>query len=104
MTDNINKIENLEEIKQLISQAEAVLITAGAGMGVDSGLPDFRGNEGFWKAYPIAEKLNLSFTQLASPSWFYEDPFFAWAFFGQFQKALFDENKIVECHGRISHF
>ena len=48
--------------------------------------------------------INLSFTQLASPSWFYEDPFFAWAFFGQFQKALFDENKIVECHGRISHF
>ena len=82
MTDNINKIENLEEIKQLINQAEAVLITAGAGMGVDSGLPDFRGNEGFWKAYPIAEKLNLSFTQLASPSWFYEDPFFAWAFYG----------------------
>jgi NAD-dependent SIR2 family protein deacetylase len=23
---------------------------------------------------------------------------------GQFQKAGFDENKIVECHGRISHF
>jgi NAD-dependent SIR2 family protein deacetylase len=21
-----------------------------AGMGVDSGLPDFRGNEGFWRA------------------------------------------------------
>ena len=27
-------------------------ITAGAGMGVDSGLPDFRGPEGFWRAYP----------------------------------------------------
>ena len=24
----------------------------GAGMGVDSGLPDFRGDQGFWKAYP----------------------------------------------------
>lgn len=141
MTDNINKIENLEEIKQLINQAEAVLITAGAGMGVDSGLPDFRGDEGFWKAYPIAKKLNLSFTQLANPSWFYEDPFFAWAFYGhrynlykntvphdgfkmlldlvkeknnnyfiytsnvdgQFQKAGFDEERIFECHGSISH-
>ena len=22
-------------------------------MGVDSGLPDFRGNQGFWQAYPV---------------------------------------------------
>jgi predicted Zn-dependent protease len=33
-------------------------------MGVDSGLPDFRGNEGFWKAYPPFKKLGLSFVQL----------------------------------------
>ena len=37
---------------ELIEQADAIVIAAGAGMGVDSGLPDFRGNEGFWKAYP----------------------------------------------------
>jgi hypothetical protein len=28
--------------------ADAVLITAGAGLGIDSGLPDFRGPAGFW--------------------------------------------------------
>ncbi len=32
--------------------ADALLIGAGAGMAVDSGLADFRGSEGFWKAYP----------------------------------------------------
>ena len=52
-------LNKLYEIKQIINEAEAILITAGAGMGVDSGLPDFRGNEGFWNAYPIAKKLNL---------------------------------------------
>ena len=31
---------------------DALLVAAGAGMGVDSGLPDFRGDEGFWRAYP----------------------------------------------------
>lgn len=36
-----------------IKEADLILITAGAGMGVDSGLPDFRGNEGFWREYPI---------------------------------------------------
>ena len=40
-------LNKLYEIKQIINEAEAILITAGAGMGVDSGLPDFRGNEGF---------------------------------------------------------
>ncbi|MGE3550257.1 MAG: NAD-dependent deacetylase, partial [Geobacter sp.] len=33
---------------ELVRTAEALIITAGAGMGVDSGLPDFRGNQGFW--------------------------------------------------------
>ena len=40
----------LNELKKIINNSEAILITAGAGMGVDSGLPDFRSNEGFWKA------------------------------------------------------
>ena len=34
---------------RLIDQADAVIIGAGAGMGIDSGLPDFRGPGGFWK-------------------------------------------------------
>ena len=37
--------------------AQALVFTAGAGMGVDSGLPDFRGPQGFWKAYPPMQKL-----------------------------------------------
>ena len=40
----------IERAAQIIKSAEALLVAAGAGMGVDSGLPDFRGNEGFWKA------------------------------------------------------
>ena len=51
-------------------------------MGVDSGLPDFRGNEGFWRAYPAAAKLGLSFQELANPDWFRSDPRLAWAFYG----------------------
>jgi NAD-dependent SIR2 family protein deacetylase len=42
----------LERAAELIRLADAIFITAGAGMGVDSGLPDFRGDQGFWKAFP----------------------------------------------------
>lgn len=46
---------------EAIRGAEALVIAAGAGMGVDSGLPDFRGNQGFWRAYPPYASLGLSF-------------------------------------------
>jgi NAD-dependent SIR2 family protein deacetylase len=122
-----------------ISKADALLVSAGAGMGVDSGLPDFRGDHGFWRAYPPYEKLGLRFVELASPRWFREDPPLAWGFYGhrqmlyrdtvphagfavlrrwaramargafvftsnvdgQFQRAGFTEDELVECHGAI---
>ena len=66
----------------VISTAEAVVITAGAGMGVDSGLPDFRGDRGFWNAYPMYERLGISFVQAANPVHFARDPAFGWGFYG----------------------
>ena len=45
--------ETILQAKEIIKNADAIVITAGAGMGVDSGLPDFRGDQGFWKAYPL---------------------------------------------------
>ncbi len=125
-----------------VGEADALLVTAGAGMGVDSGLPDFRGTEGFWRAYPAIARRGISFAEMANPAWFQEDPGLAWAFYGhrlnlyrrtvphagfqglletalrkpagyfvftsnvdgQFQKAGFSTDHIVECHGSIHHF
>src|SRR5712691_992809 len=63
-----------------IAEADSLLIGAGAGMGVDSGLPDFRGDEGFWKAYPPFR--GRSFASVSNPIWFRDDPARAWGFFG----------------------
>lgn len=127
---------------EAIQAADALLVTAGAGMGVDSGLPDFRGTQGFWRAYPVIARLGLTFEEMANPTWFREHPALAWAFYGhrlnlyrstvphagftrlleigrskahgyfvftsnvdgQFQKAGFSPERIVECHGSIHHF
>ena len=72
----------VQRAADLIANAEALLITAGAGMGVDSGLPDFRSARGFWRAYPPLEKLALSFEEMAQPRWFAEKPKMAWAWYG----------------------
>jgi NAD-dependent SIR2 family protein deacetylase len=67
---------------EALAAAGALVVGAGAGMGVDSGLPDFRGDQGFWKAYPPYAKLGLSFVDLANPRWFQRDPELAWGFYG----------------------
>lgn len=132
---------NIIRAKELLEECDALFITAGAGMGVDSGLPDFRGVEGFWNAYPKARELGLGFEEMANPEWFESDPQLAWAFYGhrlhlyrdtvphdgfskllklsntkkygacvftsnvdgQFQKAGFSDDVVMECHGSIHH-
>ena len=133
--------ETFRKAAEAISSAQALVITAGAGMGVDSGLPDFRGNQGFWQAYPPYGRLGISFMEAANPDQFQRDPLFGWGFYGhrlnlyretvphagfallrnwadrfsldcfvatsnvdgQFQKAGFAEEQILEVHGSIHH-
>lgn len=124
---------------EVIRAAEVFVVTAGAGMGVDSGLPDFRGNQGFWQAYPPYARLGISFVECANPEHFERDPAFGWGFYGhrtnlyrdtvphagfgiimrwieakgapyfvvtsnvdgQFQKAGFTDDRVLEVHGSI---
>jgi NAD-dependent SIR2 family protein deacetylase len=74
--------DDLDRAARAIAEADAILIGAGAGMGIDSGLPDFRGDQGFWRAYPPYERLGLDFVSLANPCWFVDDPALAWGFYG----------------------
>jgi len=60
----VSDAENIGAAARAIAAADALLITAGAGMGVDSGLPDFRGDHGFWNAYAAYRQLSLSFANL----------------------------------------
>ncbi len=129
----------LEHAASIIGTAETFVLTAGAGMGVDSGLPDFRGDHGFWRAYPAYARRGLSFVDCANPRHFAHDPSFAWGFYGhrtslyrdtpphegfhiirkwiernsaayfvvtsnvdgQFQKAGYADDRIMEVHGSI---
>lgn len=131
----------IKRAAEVIKCAKAIVITSGAGMGVDSGLPDFRGDRGFWSAYPMYERLGLSFVDAANPLHFQRDPAFGWGFYGhrtnlyretvphagfhmllnwierfameyfvvtsnvdgQFQKAGFAGDRILEVHGSIHH-
>ncbi len=70
------------EAARLIAGADGLLVAAGAGMGVDSGLPDFRGNAGFWRAYPALADARIAFEEIACPDAFRRTPALAWGFYG----------------------
>lgn len=80
-TAKLNTSE-FQRCAELIEQANGLLISAGAGMGVDAGLPDFRGVNGFWRAYPALAKSGIHFEEIASPDSFETDPALAWGFYG----------------------
>jgi NAD-dependent SIR2 family protein deacetylase len=95
-------------LNQFEARADAMLITAGAGMGVTSGLPDFRGNDAFWNTYPPLAKRGLSFADMATPKWFRDDPELAWGFYGHRLRLYRDTNPhdgfklLLDAGGRIS--
>lgn len=82
MDDPFSLEASFQRAAEAINNADALIITAGAGMGVDSGLPDFRGEQGFWQAYPALAKARIHFQDIASPSAFRSNPQRAWGFYG----------------------
>ncbi len=141
MATPTDHLADITRAAELIHQADAMLVAAGAGMGVDSGLPAFRGPEGFWRAYPALKQAGLHFTDVANPQAFRSHPELAWGFYGhrlalyrattphagfgilqrwsqglahgsavftsnvdgQFQRAGFSPELVLECHGSIHH-
>ena len=55
------------------------LSCVGAGIGIDSGLPDFRGENGFWRAYPTGTA-GISFVEIVLK--LSSAPRLAWGFYG----------------------
>ena len=81
MTDKLIP-QQLKLAAHPIKTADIMLFVTGAGMGVDSGLPYFRGNQGFWRAYPALKRSSLDFISIASPRAFRQQPEIAWGFYG----------------------
>lgn len=78
---NMSKDEIMHALSQAadwISNADAILIGSGAGMGVDSGLGTFRGGQkGVWAGL---EAVGLAYEEICMPKWFKEEPHLGWAF------------------------
>ena len=70
--------ENLRLAAKFIKDADAILITSGAGMGVDSGFGTFRGPTAL--VWPPSGVRKEEYSNICRPNRLQTDPEFAWSF------------------------
>jgi NAD-dependent SIR2 family protein deacetylase len=67
----------------LIASADALVVAAGAGMSVDSGLPDFRGSRGLWTTLLGGGITEDGLHEFMQGRCFATSPRKAWRFYGE---------------------
>lgn len=65
--------DQIQLIKEKLSQADTVTVLTGSGISAESGIPTFRGKEGLWKNHRAEE--------LATPKAFSRDPRLVWEWY-----------------------
>ena len=65
----------MEQLVKALKSAGSVVVLTGAGMSAESGLPTFRGVDGYWKNHRVEE--------LASPQGFARDPLTVWRWYNE---------------------
>lgn len=80
----------LKDAQKAIAQCDALLIVAGAGMSVDSGIFTYRGANGIWnKSIQIGSEL-YSYDEISSLKMWKEFPGLAWGFKANFYTMMRD--------------
>jgi NAD-dependent deacetylase len=61
-------MDAVEQARQLVAGATAVVALTGAGISTEAGIPDFRGPDGVWTRNPGAERLSTLDNYLKDPA------------------------------------
>ncbi|MHB8545444.1 MAG: SIR2 family NAD-dependent protein deacylase [Nitrosotalea sp.] len=73
-----------DAISDKLRRAEKIVFVTGAGISQESGIPTFRGKDGFWRKYDPMK--------LATIDAFYEDPKLVWEWYEERRKNILDAN------------
>tara|TARA_B100001173_G_C15922465_1_gene519168 strand:+ start:40 stop:900 length:861 start_codon:yes stop_codon:yes gene_type:complete len=79
---------NLKESKEIIKNCDALLVIAGAGMSVDSGIFTYRGSNGIWNKSIQIGKEFYRYDEISSLKMWKEYPELAWGFKANFYEMM----------------
>lgn len=63
----------MDKFKNVLKEAQRVVVFTGAGISAESGIPTFRGAGGWWRKYPTQD--------LAAVDAFHRNPSLVWEFY-----------------------
>ncbi len=75
--------EQKQKFKEALRQAQSVVVSTGAGVSAESGVPTFRGKDGLWRKYNVME--------LATPEAFERNPSLVWEFYNYRRELMFSK-------------
>ena len=81
---------NLKESKEIIRNCDALLVIAGAGMSVDSGIFTYRGSNGIWNKSIRIGNEDYRYDEISSLKMWKEYPELAWGFKANFYQMMKD--------------
>lgn len=67
----IQELDKIQKVVELLKQSRRCVVLTGAGVSVESGIPDFRGPEGIWKTYDPNISTASSFVLKPHQFWFF---------------------------------
>jgi len=91
--DEALRLDRLGEVRDRLADARKVFVITGAGISAESGIPTFRGPEGYWKKH--------SPEQLASPEGFARDPKLVWEWYN-YRRRLIASCKPNRAHRAVA--
>ena len=78
---NTKEDDLIEESSRLIKSSDVLVIHSGAGIGVDSGLSDYRSNGGIWEYKYKNQKKQIKYEVISTPNYLLSNPQLYWMFY-----------------------
>lgn len=86
----MNKKENINKLKEIISNSKQLVAFTGAGLSAESGIPTYRGAGGLWSKYDPSKYADINY--------FMQDPSYYWNFFKEVQYPILKDAQPNAAH------
>ncbi len=84
----------MEKLGKWVEQSKNIVLFTGAGVSAESGIPTYRGRDGYWEKYDPDKYANIDY--------FFKDPSYYWNFFKEVRYPVLENAKPNIAHKSIA--
>jgi len=87
-------IAKIEKLGKWVAESQNIVVFTGAGVSAESGIPTYRGKDGYWEKYDPEKYANINY--------FNQDPSYYWNFFKEVRYPVLKTAKPNLAHKSIA--